>query len=90
MTNIKVVQKKHFPNADNWMWDYCKYLGSIEYQGYKFDLGIWIPKGKIERPSYAIVYGNDAGDYISGHIDPTRTEPMYALTYKLAVEQKYI
>ena len=56
-----IVQTKFFPQADEWMWNYCHYLGSIELNGDKYDLGIHTSKD-VDRYSFAIVYGDDPGE----------------------------
>jgi len=62
--------KKYYPSADEWMWDYCTFLGSFEdSKGDKYDLGILLDNGNnslIEEWSLAVVYGNEPGNYISG------------------------
>lgn len=95
-----IVQTKFFPQADEWMWNYCHYLGSIELNGDKYDLGIHKSKD-VDRYSFAIVYGNDPGDYISGiiydfkgNLNPhviyqfknNSAQGLYKLTYDLAVK----
>lgn len=43
---------------------YCIYLGSLIYQGNKYDLGVYIhPDTSV---SHAIVYGDDPDKYMSG------------------------
>lgn len=64
----KVTQKKHFPEADSWMWNYCQYLGSIrDVDGRPYDLGIWTSSDRIQT-SFAIVDGPEGGNYHSGSI----------------------
>lgn len=66
--STKITQNKHFPTADNWMWNYCRYLGSIrDVNGRPYDLGIWISSDKLQI-SFAIVDGPEGGDYHSGNI----------------------
>jgi hypothetical protein len=59
---------KFYPKADNWMWNYCVFLGKFSDNGENFDLGIYVDKdGDI---SDATVYSNTPGDYSSGEISP--------------------
>lgn len=61
-------EKMNYPGATGWMWTYCTYLGPFtDTGGYKYDLGIY--KDAVGGPSFAIVYGNECGDYLSGNID---------------------
>ena len=63
---MKKDNEKYFPDADEWMWNYCTFLGKFEdKKGQKFDLGILENNGYGEW-SLAVVYGNNPGDYISG------------------------
>ena len=56
----------YFPDAKEWMWNYCIPLGKFEVNASKFDLGVYInPSGEV---SHAIVYGNEPGEYLSGEI----------------------
>lgn len=65
---MKVTQNKFFPQADDWMWDYCRYLGSIRSTDNRsYDLGVWISPSKTEI-SFALVDGPNGGDYHSGSI----------------------
>ena len=60
-------QHKNFPAANVWMWTYCEWLGSFkDEEGNLYDLGLYL--NDLHTPSYAIVYGNIPGDYISGPI----------------------
>lgn len=61
---FEVTQEKHFPEANNWMWDYCIYLGSILYEDRKYDLGI-NKNHNFDSASWAIVDGNEPGSYHS-------------------------
>lgn len=57
----------YYPDAINWMWNYCIPLGKFEVKDTKYDLGVYInPSGEV---SHAIVYGNEPGEYLSGEID---------------------
>ena len=57
LNNVKL----NYPEARDWMWDYCVYLGPFNK---KYDLGVYVhPEGDL---SAAVVYGNRPGEYISG------------------------
>lgn len=73
----------YYPNAINWMWNYCIPLGKYETEGgIKFDLGVYeSPTGEV---SYAIVYSNNPGDYISGEIEVSNPLPS---TYKETIRR---
>jgi hypothetical protein len=79
--------KYNFPKAEEWMWDYCIYLGPYELKGVKYDLGVYVdPDGLV---SAAIVYGNKGGEYFSGHLFYdgemyNTTDPKYIETTKRA------
>ena len=58
---------KFFPSADEWMWDYCTFLGKFtDSKGDNYDLGILLEGNIKGQWSAAIVYGNTPGNYISG------------------------
>ena len=58
-----------YPEALDWMWTYCLYLGPYtDEHGSNYDLGVFLD-GSFGRASFAIVYGNEDGQYISGSID---------------------
>jgi len=61
-------QQKHFPAADRWMWNYCEFLGSFTHDDKHYDLGLYLDAEYCGHISYAIVYGNIPGEYISGPI----------------------
>jgi len=63
------TNKVFYPSADDWMWDYCHFLGSWvnPYNGAKYDLGIFTKKD-LKDTSGAMVYGNIDGNYISGEL----------------------
>jgi hypothetical protein len=55
----------YYPSAREWMWNYCMYLGPYtDSKGNNFDLGVHFKDGKVS--SFAIVSGNNPGDYLSG------------------------
>jgi hypothetical protein len=57
---------KFYPDANEWMWNYCIFLGKFtDSDGHNYDLG-------IHKNSAAIVYSNQAGDYLSGGLDYRR------------------
>lgn len=65
--NILAGVDLFYPQAREWMWDYCVYLGPFVLKdGTKLDLGIHM--GRIQV-SAAIVYGNEPGEYISGGLN---------------------
>lgn len=59
----------YFPEAKNWMWNYCLYLGEYEDNGERYDLGVYIHPKRKDDVSFAIVYGPEDGQYISGPIE---------------------
>jgi len=61
----------NYPSAKEWMWNYCTYLGPFtDDRGDVYDLGISADTYKDETYySAAIVFGNEAGDYLSGDLD---------------------
>ncbi len=66
--------KLHFPDALEWMWSYCTYVGSFtDSRGKNYDLGFAIQNDDFGSTTnfelkQAIVYGNDAGKYMSGDL----------------------
>jgi hypothetical protein len=57
----------NYPEAINWMWDYCIHLGKYTASdGKKYDLGVYEHRGEDVGVSYAIVFDNEPGSYISG------------------------
>ena len=63
----------HFPEARNWMWDYCMYLGPYtSASGIDYDLGVCFTDIGI---SLAVVHGNEEGEYISGLLNVEYAEP---------------
>jgi hypothetical protein len=65
---------KFYPNADNWMWDYCIFLGKFtDSKGKNYDLGVhienWVDNNALYRNvSDATVYDNKDGSYTSGSL----------------------
>lgn len=65
---------KFYPSANEWMWNYCTFLGKFtDSEGENYDLGIHINKGYIDLGgsyvssiSDATVHGEEPGDYSSG------------------------
>ena len=47
---------------------YCLYLGSLEYNGSKLDMGVYEHPDGIHI-SHAIIYGEEDSQYMSGTID---------------------
>ena len=64
------LNDKYYPEADNWMWNYCTYLGKYKsFDGKQYDLGILLNANYIDGyTSLAVVYDNIPGSYISGDI----------------------
>ena len=64
------LNKKYYPSANNWMWNYCTFLGQYtDVNGDNYDLGVLLKTESnlvISEFSFAIVYGNKPGNYISG------------------------
>ena len=65
------TNKKFYPSADEWMWNYCTFLGQFtDSDGDNYDLGILLKDSNslamIGDYSLAVVYGDTPGDYISG------------------------
>ena len=58
----------YYPEALNWMWNYCVPLGKFEHNGKKYDLGIHYDRESNEL-SGAIVGSNKPGDYWSPHYE---------------------
>ena len=81
------MNKYNFPEAKEWMWDYCIYLGPYEADGQKYDLGVYVdPEGSVLA---AIVYGDEPGEYFSRHLLFERElyefdDPKYLETIKRA------
>ena len=86
---IKIDQTdKFYPSADEWMWNYCTFLGkwTDPETGDNWDLGIYLPK-RIDTPSCASVYGDTPGNYNSAEVyrEPhDRPYPMVEEVYKRA------
>ncbi len=76
MSNFTIEQMEfHFPDAKNWMWNYCLPLGKFtDSRGNNYDLGVYIYENDSPiattnmRISAAIVFSNEAGDYYSGSV----------------------
>jgi hypothetical protein len=83
---------KFYPLADEWMWNYCTFLGkwTDPETGDNWDLGIFIPKGDSpfrDTPCCASVYSNVLGSYNSAEVyrEPHRKpHPMVEEVYKRA------
>lgn len=61
----------YFPQAIDWMWNRNGFinLGKFELDGKKYDMGVYIEPVHPNYVSHAIVYNNEDGKYISGHIE---------------------
>lgn len=81
MTDFNInPNDKFYPEANEWMWDYCTFLGKFtDSKGENFDLGILLDRDDnkfiLGDWSAAIVYGNTPGNYISGGNYDTEREP---------------
>lgn len=69
----------NFPEAKEWMWNYCIPLGKYKYVGQDdkvqhMDLGVHITTFGI---SAAIVCSNKIGDYLSGRIEVENIEVLH-------------
>lgn len=66
--------KLHYPDALEWMWSYCTYVGSFtSSEGEHYDLGFHVDESFTGsdnnfRFTQAIVHDNKPGSYISGRI----------------------
>ena len=72
----------NYPEAREWMWDYCVYLGHFSHNDKNYDLGVYVHvDGEL---SLAIVYGNEYGKYISREESCyfNTTNPVYLETLK--------
>jgi hypothetical protein len=67
-----------FPDAHEWMWNYCVYLGSTECNGKQYDLGVFVSEMRDEPLSLAVVYDNQPGKFISGYLPVTNFHPFAA------------
>ena len=76
----------HYPDAREWMWNYCMYLGPYtDSEGENYDLGIFV--NDHDDISAAIVHGNEPGDYFSGSISfMGRDDERYIETKRRAIE----
>jgi hypothetical protein len=74
-----------YPEAREWMWDYCVYLGPYTNKsGENFDLGVYM--GEKDMISLAVVYGPHDGNYISGMLQCIDvTSEVYAEVLKRAI-----
>jgi hypothetical protein len=70
-------EDKFYPFADEWMWNYCIFLGSFtDSEGNNWDLGVHI--SKRDFVSGAIVHGNESGDYYSPSFDRESVERFFS------------
>lgn len=80
---------KHYPQADNWMWHYCVFLGKFtDSTGKNYDLGVHIDisvyNGKLSKDVCdATVHSNEPGNYTSG--DLSRLDNTETREWKLEV-----
>lgn len=82
-TDIMSKTTLYYPEAIEWMWTYCIYLGPYtDDAGNNYDLGVHINRGN--SLSAAIVYGPEDGQYLSGPITLDKEDPIYLETYRRA------
>jgi len=65
---------KFYPQANEWMWSYCTFLGKFtDKEGINYDLGVYIDTGVfVHSPRNvcdATVHSNTPGDYTSGDFE---------------------
>lgn len=62
-----------YPDAKDWMWYYCLFLGKFtDSKGKNYDLGVHFNNyTDLEKYKFslAIVYSNEPGDYSSGYMN---------------------
>lgn len=86
---------KFYPQANEWMWDYCTFLGKFtDSQGNNYDLGVYIRhsvyNGEIfTTESEATVYGNEPGDYYSGDFRHIRLDDNYKWIGQERLDEAY-
>ena len=83
-------QQKFYPAANVWMWNYCKCLGCFTYDGKHYDLGVYVNWRAKEGCSWAVVYDNEPGSYLSGPIEREPTNPVLIETLRRAKLSGYI
>ena len=70
-----------YPDARNWMWDYCMYLGPYtDKDGHNYDLGCYF--GDSGEISAAIVCSKEPGVYLSGDITYFRSNSQFRELYQ--------
>ena len=72
-----------YPEAINWMWDYCLPLGKFTHEGKNYDLGVFVERDTV---SAAIVFDNEPGSYLSGYLPRFAQEshnPVYTETLRI-------
>jgi len=79
---MKINEKdKFYPDANEWMWNYCTFLGKYtDKSGNNYDLGILIKADNnllLNEYSLAIVYDNIPGSYISSYIPDESNSPEF-------------
>jgi hypothetical protein len=75
--------EKHYPQANEWMWNYCFFLGKFtDSEGNHYDLGVYVDSDGPDSCRYvqAIVTDNEPGSYISGDMAP-RVNEQYRTEY---------
>lgn len=80
-----------YPQAIDWMWDYCLNLGKFtDSKGVNYDLGVHFNGEELttHQFSLAIVHSNNPGDYNSGdmnynsHISEKKDSKTFLEQYK--------
>jgi len=91
MESLLLNAPLYYPEAREWMWDYCIYLGPFtDSEGRNYDLGVHIyKKDENSNPqlSAAIVDDNRPGSYCSGSLHRLQEEcEHYIETRRRAIE----
>ncbi|MDC6350747.1 hypothetical protein PP178_04230 [Zeaxanthinibacter sp. PT1] len=85
MSNLLANAPLNFPQARDWMWDYCIYLGPWRDSNNRaYDLGIHLDNDG--RPSAAVVDDNEPGSYYSGDFEHMYRREIYQETWRRAKE----
>lgn len=87
MERLLTNAKLHYPEAKEWMWNYCIYLGPFtSSKGNNYDLGVYLSENGFH--SGAIVASNTPGDYYSPDLNSMENsnKDFYKETYRRAKE----
>jgi len=66
----------NYPSAIEWMWDYCLFLGKFtDSNGKNYDLGVHYNGEEYGEYAFsdATVWGDEPGQYLSGHMNYEET-----------------